>query len=204
MSSTSSSYCLQVKATPEKMERFKKKKRERYKKIQALFPAGSICVVCSAGEFLLWEISTAPRGLREMCWRGSSAPFFRRPSNLVPSRLWWPRGLWMCLGPENEHRTNTQSESRGLELEPWLCPSLMDIQCWPGASGISRELFSSGIGEISSLASPRLSFPCLMTGSSREREQMINPSPPEILNFVFQFFSLLPFHTMAPGPSRGS
>lgn len=144
--------------------KIKKKKRESYKKIQALFPAGSICVVCSAGEFLLWEISTAPRGLREMCWRGSSAPFFQRPSNLVPSRLWWPCGLWMCLGPENEHRTNTQSESRGLELEPWLCPSLMDIQCWPGASGISRELFSSGTGEISSLASPRPVLPLSRDG----------------------------------------
>lgn len=35
MSSTSSSYCLQVKATPEKRER--DKKRETYKKIQAPF-----------------------------------------------------------------------------------------------------------------------------------------------------------------------
>lgn len=81
MSSTSSSYCLQVKATPEKIERYilKKKTKNRYKKSRPFFAAGSICVVCSAGEFLLWEFSTAPPGLRGMCWRGSAAPCFWTP-----------------------------------------------------------------------------------------------------------------------------
>lgn len=31
------------------------------------------------------------------------------------------------------------------------------------------------------------SFPCLVMGSSREQEQMINPSPPDILSFLIPF-----------------
>lgn len=124
MSSTSSSYCLQVKATAEKIEIYMKKNR---KKSRPFFSSWfHLCGLLCWGIPALGDLHSCHRA-EGGCVGG--VHHFLSSGDL---KIWClggcdgPRGLWMCLChrvPENEHGTSTESESRALELSLGFSPA---------------------------------------------------------------------------------